>query len=104
MTDALAIITVIVICSTIVFGVQMFAWFITLGRFCRYADARRSLIGALIVFPAFVLLMQCFRLFFGYSSSAGEFVLMPVVTAWIVLLCLGALRVAAHLKRHRLTK
>lgn len=99
MTDALTIIAVVAIGSTVWFGVQTFAWFIGLGRFCAYHSARGVVIGSLIVFPFFMFLLQGLRFAFGLSESIGEFILMPAATAWVLLLSLAGLRVAAKLKR-----
>ena len=98
MTDTLATIAVVTIGSAIWLCLQVLAWSLGLGRFCSYHDARRLVIGTLIVFPVFVLLAQCFRFLLGFSNSTGEFILVPVATAWILLLSWGGLRVAAHLR------
>jgi len=98
MTDTLIIIAVVAIGSTIWFGVQTFAWSIVLVRFRAYQNARTLVIGSVITFPLFVLLVECLRFLFGFSVSVGEFILLPVVTAWILLLSWGSLRVAARLR------
>jgi len=98
MTDTLATVAVGTVGSTVWFCLQVLAWSLGLGRFGSYHDARRLVIGALIAFPVFVLLVQCIRFLLGFSNSIGEFILMPLVTAWFLWLSWGGLRVAAHLR------
>src|SRR5437762_11591880 len=99
MTDTLILIAAAVIGSTIWFGLQTFVWYITLGGRCEYQKLRGLVIGAMIGFPVFVLLVESCRFLFGFSSNVGEVILMPVLTAWVFLLAWGGLRVAAHLRR-----
>jgi hypothetical protein len=99
MTGTLAAIAILAIGSAVWFGMQMFAWFLIAGRVgFSFRVARGLVIAALIGFPIVVLVILFFIHIFGRPSSAAEFILLPLATAWCFLLSWGGLRVAARLR------
>jgi hypothetical protein len=97
MTDTLIAIAIAAAGSVIWFGVQVLAWSVGLRRLRGYCGVRRFVIGATIGFPLFVFFALGLGSLLGFPTGIGEFILMPLATAWILLLSWGGLRTAARI-------
>jgi len=93
-------IAVILIGSAGWFGLQVLAWSIGLALSGQrgYQTLRIMVIGALVAFPIFVLLVESLRFLFGFSENGEAVIMSPVFTAWILLLSWGGLQLAARLR------
>ena len=105
MTDAIILVAVISIGTFIWGGIQTVAWLCGLHKGVEFATARGLLLGALIGFPIFVLIVGALRGLVGSETPIWDYIIAPIVVAYAVALSILGLYLARRIlsARHKNT-